>query len=501
MKSVKESERIKTKQAGFEVDGMARGVRYRMYRSIEGFFIPGYSPYCYDLNDPETVRAAVYERLFRDVPKYKEDVMCRFRHFCRVEFPKMFRKVKPLEFEEWLATTHYNENRKNQLRIAYLKLRGGVPTDNDMKVKFHVKQETYDVEQDDEEYKPPRGIFSRKDAFKAYAGRFIKAVEQEVYSTKWFIKHIPIPKRPAFIAALNKLGAFKYESDYSRYESSFIAEIMRACEFELYEYMLSDYPEFLAMYDYALCNKNKIFSAKGCKGRCRALRMSGEMSTSLGNGITNLMIFLFICHEHQIEFYDAVVEGDDGLYVVSKKLKKEWFAELGFLIKLEQVEDLFHANFCGMTISSDYEIIRNPRYVLSTFGWVQGYLESKQTTINELLRAKALSVCYEIPQCPIVGALARKALVQTRNCRARWIDDGYHTPCDEIPIPAFKPSLSTRLLVQDFFHISIEQQKECEKLIMSGHVADVARVLAPFKLQEYYYSHYVGVQVMGTFVG
>lgn len=468
-----------------------RDRRQRVYRELAWCSVEGYAPYCWDANDPETFRAAFVSRLFVDMPHYDDSLIKEFRRFCVEHFPKMFHKVFVMSFEEWLETTSYNEARKQQLRDAYAKLRGGVPTKKHMKVKIHVKKESYPAEMTDEEFKPPRGISSRSDVFKAWAGPFIKSVEREVFQSRWFIKHIPIPDRPKFLWRLNKKGAYKYESDYSKFEASFSRSILSACEMELYAYVLSEYPEFLRIYKKALCSENGMYTDKGHKGTCSARRQSGEMSTSLGNGITNLMLFLFICHKHDIEG-DCAVEGDDGLYSVSAPLKSEWFEQLGFKIKLVQVQDIFHANFCGMTFSEAGELIRNPRYVLQTFGWIEGYLQASDKVLKELLRAKALSLCYETPQCPIIGALGRYALEVTKGSAVRWVNDGYHkVPKDSFPIKSFNPDPSTRVLVQEFFDISVETQLKVEELIMSGRLCEIQSLLTPPNLIRKYYDNYV----------
>lgn len=68
--------------------------------------------------------------------------------------------------------------------------------------------------------------------------------------------------------------------------------------------------------------------------------------------------------------------------------------------------------------------------------------------MDELLRAKALSACYETPHCPVIGKIARYALERTRGVHPRFVRDGYHDVpmLDEFDVPKFEPTDLTREL-------------------------------------------------------
>ena len=162
---------------------------------------------------------------------------------------------------------------------------------------------------------------------------------------------MPVPDRPQHI--IDKLwlpGSSYVATDYTAYESHFVAELMEAIEFVLYEHMtqhLKEGPRFMELMRGVLAGKRKA-QFKYFDVEVNATRMSGEMNTSLGNGFANLMLFEFACHKVGSECV-GVVEGDDGLFRVNGPIPpSNLFESLGFTIKAVTHERLETASFCGM---------------------------------------------------------------------------------------------------------------------------------------------------------
>jgi hypothetical protein len=240
--------------------------------------------------------------------------------------------------------------------------------------------------------------------------------------------------------------------------------------------------------------KNHLRTRTGISAKVDARRMSGEMNTSLGNGFTNLMLALFVAHENGFEL-DGYVEGDDGLFATNGELTTEMYAGLGFDIKIEEVRDPCEASFCGLIFSDGGQIIRDPKRFLQTFGWTSSFINAGPKIMNELLRAKALSACYETPQCPIVGSLARRALDKTSGYAPRFVWDGYHNtnvPRDAKKIQKFAPDMSTRMLFASKFHISVEEQLLAEKAIRNDDLSVLTSVVRVNSAILRGYTHYVG---------
>jgi hypothetical protein len=464
-----------------------------MFRRLNYGAIPGFGPLCWDANDPNVIFHGVATRLLRTLPTPNLGSLRRFAKFVERFLDKMQCPiVQPLAFEEWLVDTNYGEERKEQLRRVYAEMRNGRPTaQQKKKVLLFGKSEMY------VNFKSMRGIYSRNDYCKAWAGRYIKALEKLVYEWRdedgdnYFIKHIPVVDRGAFLARFQHDGLKYYSNDFTAFESHFTELVMRCCEGQLYERAFGAWGK---EYTDMLCGKQVLRTRdRRVKVMTRAHRMSGEMSTSLGNGFTNLMLGLFIAEEHKTHI-KIVVEGDDSLIATGGRLDPKWYAELGFTIKCEEVFTPGDASFCGMLSADNGETIKDPMKFLSSFGWTHNMINAGPKVLDELLRAKALSACYETPQCPILGVLAREALRRTRHVRARWVRDGFHENYnDEFPLAPFNPALSTRLAFQRNFGVAIETQLQVERYIVEGKLESIQLVLPPSSDIAEYVSKFVVV--------
>lgn len=458
-----------------------------MFRRLPFGAVPGFGPICLDSNDPQTVKNGFLKRLMRDVPECDPARLAKLTAFVDKFLREHVAPVRAMEFEEWLDSTTYDNQRKDQLRAAFEDLRGGRPTRKQCShVDIFVKTESY------LEYKNCRMINSRHDAFKAYSGRFFKAIEEEVYKLKPFIKHTPVPDRPALIRALKKAGRHYYQTDYTAYESHFLKKIMRALELQLYRWCLQNYPEDADLICKTISGINCMRTRTGVRANVEARRMSGDMCTSLGNGFSNLMVTMFLISEGADD-YEGFVEGDDGLFSTTCALSAKDYELLGFTIKIEEVTDPCEASFCGMVFSESGEIVKDPAKFLSTFGWTHSFISAGTVIMEELLKAKALSAIYECPQCPILGVLSRVALAKVANRVARFEKDEYHVIPVLKEIPEYCPSASTRLLFQTKFGVSVEAQLRIEAMIYDGKLSDIWTLFPPTNDMLAYTSNYISV--------
>lgn len=459
-----------------------RKARRRLFRKLGVGSVPGLAPICPDSNDPFTIKCGFQKRLLRRIPDASEDRLKAFEKFVDNFLTRNVEPARQLTFEEWLSSTTYNEARKNELRAEYDGLKGGVPSSSQCKkVKSFVKTESYP------EYKHCRLINSRSDAFKVFSGPLFKAVEERVYALPWFIKHVPVPERPLKLKGMIAAGRRYYSTDYTAYESHFTPRFMEACELRLYRHCL---PWCLNVD--LLCNtirgENIMRTRAGVSAVVHGRRMSGDMCTSLGNGFSNLMLAMFLIEEKGGTF-DGYVEGDDGIFATDVDLGESDFLPMGFTIKIIEVASPCEASFCGMVFSESGEIIREPVSFMATFGWTSSFINAGKKIMDELARAKALSTCYETPQCPIVGALARRVLLETRHANPRFVSDGYHKiPPSDAKIASYRPADDTRALFARLYGISIGTQLLVEKAFEGGNF-DVLGLI-PSGVVNPHYGHY-----------
>lgn len=263
------------------------------------------------------------------------------------------------------------------------------------------------------DWKYPRMINARSDYAKCIFGPWVAAAEAVLFERAEFIKKVPHPMRPDNVVEALQMFKYVYASDFTTYEASFVRKIMESCEFKFFRHMCQYIPgvaEFMATFESTLGGWNK------CMGKwvtlyILATRMSGEMDTSSGNGFTTFMLFEFVAMKSGARIRGRY-EGDDALVGADSFLREELFGRLGFRIKLQRFEELSEASFCGMVFDrQDKKIITDPFKVLASFGWTSGkYACASATTKKMLLRAKALSLAYQYPSCPVLQSLARCVL-------------------------------------------------------------------------------------------
>jgi hypothetical protein len=279
-------------------------------------------------------------------------------------------------------------------------------------------------------------------------------------------------------------GAKFFATDYESFESLFTEELMGACEFQLYDFMTGDLPEFKLFSSY-------VHDMLGGENQCdfyafrlflTARRMSGEMCTSLGNSFSNLMFQLFVAEECKCRC-ECVIEGDDGLgyiYVLAggRLPTAKDYERLGLRIKLEYHDELTTASFCGLIFDPEELInVAEPLEKICRLGWTsRRYTHAREKRLKSLLRSKALSMWYEYRGCPLLSALATRILYLTKSYSVESIINSKNTTTYErnrltMALSQFNlatsyeeasPGPRTRLLFEKQFDISVSLQIQIE---------------------------------------
>lgn len=470
-----------------------------------------------DTDDPDTMRAGARRRVCLKAPPAKPGILRELKEFTRNFIRKKLTPLSPdidLSIETWLKNSNYPFWRVDELIKVNEDIRlGNLKKPSKHRVDSFVKDEGYP------EYKHARIINAGTDYRKTLCGPIFKLIEEEVFKMKYFIKKVPVRDRPKYIMEhLFIPGNKYYPTDYTSYESLFTEEMMDAVEFELYIYMTSRLfqdEKFEEFFRDVLGGTNECMY-KWFRLYIKAGRMSGEMCTSLGNGFSNLIFTKFVAHRHSLKV-KSIHEGDDGVISSDSKIQQAWFEELGLRIKIEEMDDIESASFCGIIFDSkDLQNITSPLKVLANFGWTTNqYWAASSRTKKMLLRSKALSLLYEYPGCPIVQNLGLYALRCTSGVRRltqfthrRRDLDMYQRErimqaieCQNLPVAI--PGVRTRLLMEQEFGIPVDTQLKIE-----GYL-DSMTELQPLEIPEllplfhddciHYWDHYVFTDVFGRF--
>lgn len=452
-----------------------------------GIFPKGLAMPVPDMDNTTNILAATVKRIASKHPTPDPVVMEKFSKwivqvFLPREFPNILDPEVDLSIENWLNNTNYPEWRKQELRQTALKYKTLSDDPNFTKVKAFIKDESY------EKLNYPRGIFSRSDSFKLAFGPLVKQIEKLVYSHPAFVKHVPVVDRPRFIMerVYRDNIMLYFATDFTAFESQFRRELMEVCENAMFKYFtqrLTDtQKERIAfMTDRVIAGHNYIMF-KNVSLTVEATRMSGEMSTSLSNGFSNLAFFHFVNEEILGNTgISGVVEGDDGLFSISS-IKNEpdctHFEKLGLTVKMEKHNKIEEASFCGNIFDPNELInVTNPiAMVLDMSYGSSKYAHHKNTTKMALLKSKALSMYYQFNGCPILCEYAQSVLNRLKHIdwrrikNSRNIDWWTREMLTQLPasMPTQKiPGPRTRDLVERKFGIPVQAQIYLENLFRS----------------------------------
>jgi hypothetical protein len=456
-------------------------------RNIQAAAIPnpiiGYVAPRPDTGDQMSLKQGAKKRLVHDRPKMKS----RPKRLLRRHVARMIRKLfHPLQgsdvltFEEWLEQSNYPEWRKKQLRECMSALEQGKVQEHKIwEAKMFAKDEFY------LEYKYHRTINARSDYIKCIIGRFAASIEHQVFKHPAFIKKVPRSEWPEYITGRCSGRQHGYASDYSSFEASFVEEVMKCCEMQLYTYMLKNvWTQEVNQRFKMLAGWNNI-TAKAFFVKLLARRLSGEMVTSLGNGFSNLMVNTFVLKQKGCRNVSCVVEGDDGLFMFDGPMPTpKDFEDLGFVIKLTPVQTLSDASFCGVVFDpEDRAALADPYKTLATCSWVEAkYGESSKKNRQLLAHVKGLSLLAQYPGCPVLQSVAlwmlrvngfqpsqRDAVLSYAYANSRdWWQREVLRQVRKSPFVPKRVGQGSRSVIERVYGMSVSKQVELEALFDSA---------------------------------
>jgi hypothetical protein len=339
----------------------------------------------------------------------------------------------PIDFHDnlfwhWLKTSKYNQNQRAELVLTeheYPDLDS--PPWNAFVHSCFTKLEATDTGRDGAIEKHGRAIYGCSPWIKSQVSPVVHYCEQLVFKSidkdqgfTPFIKLIPDRLRPSFIRQHLTLP-YVYVTDHTAFEAH-IHNRASSLECELFDHLTRNMPnrrKFMKVIRKLLCGK-KIAKFNEFKVKFKGGRMSGDPSTSLGNGYINWQLICFLAKCFNVDC-QKIVEGDDGVFCTSEpinlKIANEIFALLGFTIKISEAHDVETAGFISNYLTEDDYIIRDPVEPMCR-NW--SFLNGSGDSLKSLLRAKGLSMKYMYIGCPILGVFAQRMIDLTEGHVARF---------------------------------------------------------------------------------
>lgn len=186
-----------------------------------------------------------------------------------------------------------------------------------------------------ESIKEPRAISACSESLKAYIGGFIHLVDKHaINTTPFFVKGM----NPQQVDRRRRLMSQKWSlfmgSDYSSYEGSQDYQWINMIEKEIYKVWLANYPEVYKILADLYENGHDIYWKKRYFGHLMGKRMSGDVQTSIGNGICNAVIWKYVSYITNTPI-ELLVEGDDAFICSDAELDVRIVNDLGFDCKID----------------------------------------------------------------------------------------------------------------------------------------------------------------------
>jgi len=447
---------------------------------------PDLAPRVPDLRSVKNIVASCIHRYGRDMPIPQQSRAAAFMTYAKLVMQLHFKPISEAvvpSFEKWLSTSSYSEGRKRQLRQARADLKA---FDHAFfKNKSFLKDEVYG------KAAQPRSINSYSDSSKAYLGPTMWAIDKAVFKSPWFVKGSDPktwPERERNLFGNNPVMCTDFSSFeahhrgvYAELGRFWILHMIRGCGKATFRRVVSQ-----MLLSFNECDYGNVKVTV-----CETL-MSGALWTSSLNGVLNLLLTSYLVGsakhpelspEHLAEimplFYRGLHEGDDGICSTAP-VPEQLIAELGLALKYEYHPHFSQAGFCNVYCLPDgSETITDPRKVLRNFfSLSMKYSKMRESKQMALLKAKAMSILYLYPACPVVSALARRVLVELRGVDETWAVTeltSWHATL-HASAKRTKPWLvptrieeTARVLVESIFGVTVAEQLRVESHLERGN--------------------------------
>jgi hypothetical protein len=446
-----------------------------------------------DTTNQENALNGVMKRIATKMPEIDSQLHSEFRQFSHNFIREQLSscQIQPTDdysFDTWIENAPYTLARKEEL----IKIHNGgeMLQAKDYFLKCFVKDESY------QEFKYPRGIYSRADRFKTKFGPVMKLIGDKLFAMDYFIKKIPVAERPLHIKNLYSDPLLKIATnDFTAFEATFVVDNMEI-ELDFLDFCLTCHPQHDEFMDDLRNIKQGLnrLQFKNFVVGLMAKRYSGEMDTSLSNSVFNLILIMFLLHKSGEDIHHLIpkIEGDDSIIPYYGMLDTTVVKRLGANAKFEFFTEISHASFCGLVFDVDMlDIITNIVPAVLDFGWTtRDYVNAAPHKLLQLLRSKSLSMLHTFPGCPILHALACMGLRLSKDqmfdeiraekyLRNQSIDSHHRRKFDEflqydttnygqaklLEMIQRPINMKTRILVEKLYSITVDQQIEMENYL------------------------------------
>lgn len=381
-------------------------------RSLKGYYVTEHSGEHYD---------CYYKRV--DLIKYLEDIF----------IPQYIKPLEPgLTFrsalEDWMEhCKRYTVKKKDALfKLQDMILKGNYES------RYHGRDDPLGIRvinifQKNENYpevKEPRVISACSQECKALLGGFLHCIDKHaINTTPFFVKGMNPHKIDVKKENLSKKWSCFMGSDYSSYEGSQDYVWTNLIEKRIYKEWLKNYPEVYDILRHSYEDGHDIYYRGRYFGHLYGKRMSGDVQTSIGNGICNAVIWNYVSYKMNVPI-EILVEGDDAFICSDTPLDVSIVQNLGFDCKIDgpstRQEDICFLSryfWKGHAFANIPKILDKVGVVKSSY--FSSHHDSKRCKkeLSDYAYTKAYCYLYMFVGTPIIDPLCR--------CVMRNFSDGH----------------------------------------------------------------------------
>lgn len=288
-----------------------------------------------------------------------------------------------------------------------------------------IKRETYPSGD-----KPPRLISFPQEGEKLIMTMAFYHVMHPLFSSSYASKEIPEDVRPRVIEKrLSRPGAKYFVADYTSWECVPNKMIMQLGEHRVLRQCVD--PCYHFVFDWI--ERGGVLRHKsGVKMKIPAVQYSGRYTTSLSNTIRNKLMMDAVSFYLNVP-YKGVFEGDDSLTSWPHSVQKEQITDalgrLGVVAEIDQVMHPGQGGYCSMYWNRNLELMIEPVKMLANFPISRSQLSLSSKNHEALLSAKAMSLAYRAPGCPICCALVDSYITEygLLDNHNQWVRDRFRT--------------------------------------------------------------------------
>lgn len=282
---------------------------------------------------------SLHNRYLRETPKMQ---VLDWRLIDKL-IQELYEEMLP-NFEGEFSISRFLATKTGKLGRRYKKaaqdlLSKGFHSTNDSGISAFIKNEKY-FETD----KAPRMILGRNPKFNILYGLFIAPIESAFFKLPYICNSCDFKQ---CADKFSKIIGWYGENDFSKFEASQRAKLLIQIEYKLYQKFFPGNQLLEKLFALKLVKNGR--TTNGTKFSFEQCRGSGDMDTSLGNGILNYIAIRYFMHKNNCLSDNILVKGDDSVFQLPEHRSDyvNTFSHFGFDAKLEIRTHYSEVTFCS----------------------------------------------------------------------------------------------------------------------------------------------------------